>query len=96
MMTDLNKETQKIKEKNKRLTLLGAGPSPIRILARYLNNKDLAKKEKMEINKLIMQVDDLKGDDEKRRHDAKVKTIIDKINLEMEIKKAKKKPTILG
>jgi len=95
-MTDLNKETQKIKEKNKRLTLLGAGPSPIRILARYLNNKDLAKKEKMEINKLIMQVDDLKGDDEKRRHDAKVKTIIDKINLEMEIKKAKKKPTILG
>ena len=95
-MADLNKETQKIKDKNKRLTLLGAGPSPIRILARHLNNKDLAKKEKMEINKLIMQVDDLKGDDEKRRHDAKVKSIIDKINLELEYKKAKKKPTILG
>ena len=95
-MADLNKETQKIKEKNKSLTLLGAGPSPIRILARYLNNKDLAKKEKMEINKLIMQVDDLKGDDEKRRHDSKVKSIIDKINLELEYKKAKKKPTILG
>jgi len=95
-MADLKKETQKIKEKNKRLTLLGAGPSPIRILARYLNNKDLAKKEKMEINKLIMQVDDLKEDGEKRKHDAKVKSIINKINTELEYKKAKRKPTILG
>ena len=54
-MADMKKEISKIKKTNRRLTFKDTGPSPIRMLMRYFINKDKAKKEKEDINKLIME-----------------------------------------
>lgn len=87
----MKKEISKVKEKNKRHTLLGSGPSPMRILARYLNNKDLAKKEKTDINKLIMKVDDMKEADEKGKISKQVDMMIRRLKYKTDLKKRQSK-----
>ncbi len=86
-MADMQKEIDKIKKKNKRLSYM---TTPIRALHALVVNPKLAKKEKTEINKLIMQVDDLKGDAEKRKHDQKIKSIITRINRDLGYKEAER------
>jgi hypothetical protein len=90
-MADMKEEISKVKEKNKRHTLLGSGPSPMRILARYLNNKDLAKKEKTDINKLIMKVDDMEEDHERRKISKQVEMMINRLNYKADLKKRQSK-----
>ena len=66
-MADYEKEKAKIKKKNKPHDLLGAGPSPLRIAARYMDNKSKKKKKQKELAALPMKVDDFQEDHERRK-----------------------------
>jgi hypothetical protein len=46
---------------------LGAGPSPLRIAARYMDNKSKKKKKQKELAALPMKVDDFQEDHERRK-----------------------------
>ena len=92
----MKKEIAKIKKKNKKLPIFDVKSgivTPIRMLGRYLQNKKLPAKEKAEINKLIMQVDNFKGDGDKRKMDAKVNSMMLRIKRKLDIKKENKKAT---
>ena len=65
-MADYEKEKKKIKKKTKKLSIMGAGPSPIRMLGRHLENKRRKKQRKKELDALPMKVDDFKFDHELR------------------------------
>ena len=96
-MADMKKEINKIKKKNKRLTY---ATTPIRALHALVVNPKLAQKEKTEINKLVMQVDDFKGDADKRKRDAIVnkvdkqaKAMLKRLDMKYKINKALGKAT---
>ena len=64
-MADYKKEVEKIKKKNKPLTITGAGFSPQRMIARAIENLEEEKrKAKKEIDALPMKVDDFQLDQE--------------------------------
>ena len=77
----MKKEIAKIEKKNKKLDIMGAGPSPLRMLARYLYNKDLTKTKKNQINRLIMKVDDFDNmnRDAKASYRMKVRTTLEEV-----------------
>jgi poly(A) polymerase Pap1 len=96
-MADMKKEIDKIKKKNKRLSY---ATTPIKALHALVVNPKLAQKEKTEINKLIMKVDDFKGDADKRKRDAmlnkvdkEAKALIKKIDTKYMLNKALGKAT---
>tara|TARA_R100001129_G_scaffold157368_1_gene120787 strand:- start:217 stop:489 length:273 start_codon:yes stop_codon:yes gene_type:complete len=66
-MADYKKEVEKIKKKNKPLTITGAGFSPQRMIARAIENRRRKKKSKKEIDALPMKVDDFQEDHELRK-----------------------------
>ena len=66
-MADYKKEVEKIKKKNKPLTITGAGFSPQRMIARAIENRSRKKKSKKEIDALPMKVDDFQLDHEMRK-----------------------------
>jgi len=66
-MADYEKEKKKIKKDNKKLGLLSAGPSPIRIAAIAMENRRRKKKKQKDLAALPMKVDDFKFDHELRK-----------------------------
>ena len=46
-MADYEKEKKKIEKKTEPLSIMGAGPSPLRMLGRYLLNKERKKQRKI-------------------------------------------------
>ena len=102
-MADMKKETDKIKTKYAKKSLFSTGPSPIRMLGQYVANKQMEKKGKEEINKLIMQVDDLKLDGETNERKEYINKLINEAKYKMHLEKQekrtildKRKKTILG
>jgi hypothetical protein len=85
-MVAMKEAIEKIKNKNKTKSLLSAG-TPIRMLGQYIANKQIRKKRKEEINKLIMQVDDMKLDGETRERKRYIKNLIARAKLENTYKK---------
>ena len=59
-MADYEKEKKKIKKKTEKLSIMGAGPSPLRMLGRYLENKRRKKQRQKELAALPMKVDDFR------------------------------------
>tara|TARA_R110000822_G_scaffold57576_1_gene144633 strand:- start:51 stop:335 length:285 start_codon:yes stop_codon:yes gene_type:complete len=88
-MADLKKEKARLAKKYKKTSLLH--PSPMRVLARYMNNKDLDKKEKSSVNKLIMKVDDMKEADEKAKISKEVDMMIRRMKYKIDLKKRQSK-----
>lgn len=66
-MADYEKEKKKIKKKTKKLSIMGAGPSPMRMVARHMENKRRKKQRDKELAALPMKVDDFKFDHELRK-----------------------------
>ena len=66
-MADYKKGVEKIKKKNKPLTITGSGFSPQRMIARAIENRRRKKKVKKEIDALPMKVDDFQEDHELRK-----------------------------
>jgi len=64
--------------------------NPIRMLGKYIANNQIREKRKEDINKLIMQVDDLKLDGETRERKAMIRAITNKAKLENTYKKLDK------
>ena len=64
--------------------------SPIRMLGKYIANNQIREKRKEDINKLIMQVDDLKLDGENRERKEMIRRNINKAKLENAYKKLDK------
>ena len=85
-MVAMKEAIEKIQKKNKTKSLLSAG-TPIRMLGQYIANNQIRKKRKEEINKLIMQVDDMKLDGETRERKRYIKNLIARAKLENTYKK---------
>ena len=66
-MADYEKEKKKIKKKTERLDLLGAGPSPLRMIGRAVENRRRKKQRQKELAALPMKVDDFQFDHELRK-----------------------------
>ena len=90
-MADYEKEKAKIKKKNKPMDLLGAGPSPLRILARHMGNKDRKKKMKKELDALPMKVDDFQENHERNKIKSDTEEFAKKVRKKVGIKEPKTK-----
>ena len=66
-MADYENEKKKIKKKTERLDLLGAGPSPLRMIGRAVENRRRKKQRQKELAALPMKVDDFQFDHELRK-----------------------------
>lgn len=90
-MADYEKEKAKIKKKNKPHDLLGAGPSPLRIAARYMDNKSKKKKKQKELAALPMKVDDFQENHERNKIKSDTEEFAKKVRKKVGIKEPKTK-----
>ena len=74
------------KSKTKKLSLLN---TPLRSLNAYLANKRATKKEAEDINKMIMQVDDMELDGLERKRKEEVRSIMLRVKRKMAMDKKK-------
>ena len=93
-MADYEKEKKKIKKKTERLDLLGAGPSPLRMIGRAVENRRRKKQRQKELAALPMKVDDFKQDHQSNVIKQEVEDFAKKVRREVGIKEPKKKGTM--
>ena len=90
-MADYEKEKKKIKKKTEKLSIMGAGPSPMRMLGRFLLNKERKKQRQKELAALPMKVDDFKQDHMRNKSIGDVEDFAKRVRREVGIKEPKTK-----
>jgi hypothetical protein len=88
---DYEKEKKKIKKKTEKLSIMGAGPSPLRMLGRHLENKRRKKQRQKELAALPMKVDDFKQDHMRNKSIGEVEDFAKRVRREVGIKEPKRK-----
>ena len=90
-MADYEKEKKKIKKKTEKLSIMGAGPSPMRMLSRFLENKRRKKQRKKELDALPMKVDDFKQDHMRNQSIGEVEDFAKRVRREVGLPEPKRK-----
>jgi len=85
-MVAMKDAIEKRKSQTKKLSLLN---TPLRSLNAYLANKRATKKEAEDINKMVMQVDDMELDDLERKRKAELRSVMLRVKRKMEMDKKK-------
>jgi hypothetical protein len=85
-MVAMKDAIEKRKSQTKKLSLLN---TPLRSLNAYLANKRATKKEAEDINKMVMQVDDMELDGLERKRKAELRSIMLRVKRKMEMDKKK-------
>ena len=90
-MADYEKEKKKIKKKTEKLSIMGAGPSPLRMIGRAVENRRRKKQRQKELAALPMKVDDFKQDHDANVRKQYVEDFAKKVRREVGIKEPKTK-----
>jgi len=90
-MADYEKEKSKIKKKTEKLSIMGAGPSPMRMVARHMENKRRKKQRDKELAALPMKVDDFKKDHQSNKSKSEVEEFARMVRKKVGIKEPKSK-----
>ena len=90
-MADYEKEKKKIKKKTEKLPIMGAGPSPFRMIGRAVENRRRKKQRQKELAALPMKVDDFKQDHDANVRKQYVEDFAKKVRREVGIKEPKTK-----
>jgi hypothetical protein len=85
-MVAMKDAIEKRKSQTKKLSLLN---TPLRSLNAYLANKRATKKEAEDINKMVMQVDDMELDGLERKRKAELRSVMLRVKRKMEMDKKK-------
>ena len=88
---DYEKEKKKIKKKTEKLSIMGAGPSPLRMLGRHLENKRRKKQRQKELAALPMKVDDFKQDHMRNQSIGEVEDFAKRVRREVGLPEPKRK-----
>jgi len=90
-MADYEKEKSKIKKKTEKLSIMGAGPSPMRMVARHMENKRRKKQRDKELAALPMKVDDFQENHERNKIKSDTEEFAKKVRKKVGIKEPKTK-----
>ena len=85
-MVAMKDAIEKRKSQTKKLSLLN---TPLRSLNAYLANKRATKKEAEDINKMVMQVDDMELDGLERKRKAELRSVMLRVKRKMQMDKKK-------
>ena len=83
-MVAMKEAIEKRKSQTKKLSLLN---TPLRSLNAYLANKRATKKEAEDINKMIMQVDDMELDGLERKRKEELRSVMLRVKRKMAVDK---------
>ena len=90
-MADYEKEKKKIKKKTEKLSIMGAGPSPLRMIGRAVENRRRKKQRQKELAALPMKVDDFKKDHQSNVIKQEVEDFAKRVRREVGIPEPKRK-----
>ena len=90
-MADYEKEKKKIKKKTEKLSIMGAGPSPLRMIGRAFENRRRKKQRQKELAALPMKVDDFKKDHQSNVIKQEVEDFAKRVRSEVGIPEPKRK-----
>ena len=90
-MADYEKEKKKIKKKTEKLSIMGAGPSPLRMIGRAFENRRRKKQRQKELAALPMKVDDFKKDHQSNVIKQEVEDFAKRVRREVGIPEPKRK-----